>query len=467
MTNEKLSITFEGGSGKLVYSWLMLAIVSLIFAGLFAFLLAMARTPHIQDILPGKDYFKVALVDHVVLSIVIWFLTFNGILWALTSSGLTNRPTYCLRLGMGGFVLSVLGTISIVAPALLGLGTPLFTNYIPVLDHPLYFTGLFLFALGLLAYIVNILLTYFAASREGVNIFRAEITGMMVCALAVISALLCYLFAYITFPEGLKKFIYLEHFFWGGGHILQFSNTIGMLVVWILLVKMTLNTSPISDKAGSILFALFIPFILAAPLIFFFYEGGTDEYKKAFTILMQYGYGITVVLIGLAVMKSIISAAKKAPLPWGEPGFSALVFSLLLFITGGIFALFIKDSNTKIPAHYHGVIGAVTTAFMGFSYYILPMIKRKVPCPKLARYQPYIYGIGQLLFAIGLFWAGGHGVARKTYGAAQGLDNFGKIAGMTMMGVGGLVAIAGGASYVYNILFGLLGRKQESEAVAD
>ncbi|MDT8317824.1 MAG: cbb3-type cytochrome c oxidase subunit I [bacterium] len=467
MTNEKLSIAFEGGSRRLVYSWLMLAMVSLIFAGLFAFLLAMARTPHIQDILPGRDYFRVALVDHVVLSIVIWFLTFNGVLWALTSSGVTGKPTYCMKLGMAGFALSALGTAFIIMPALMGLGTPMFTNYIPVLDHPLYFTGLFLFALGLLAYIANILLTYFSAARDGANIFRAEITGMMVCALAVISALLCYLFAYLTFPEGLKKFIYLEHFFWGGGHILQFSNTIGMLVVWILLVKITLNTSAISDKAGSILFALFIPFIMAAPLIFFFYEGGTDEYKKAFTILMQYGYGITVALIGLAVIKSIITAGKKAPLPWGEPGFSALVFSLLLFITGGIFALFIKDSNTKIPAHYHGVIGAVTTSFMGFSYYILPMIKRRAPCPKLARYQPYIYGIGQLLFAIGLFWAGGHGVARKTYGAAQGLDNFGKIAGMTMMGVGGLIAIAGGASYVYNILFGLLGKKDESEAVAD
>lgn len=462
MSTDNNIFKINKGTEKLVTSWLMLAIVSLIFAGLFAFLLAMARTPHIQDFLPGKDYFRVALIDHVVLSIVIWFLTFNGILWALTSSGFSGKSTFCIKLGLAGFAVSAAGTACIIAPALLGLGTPMFTNYIPVLDHPLYFTGLFLFATGLFLYLINILLTYIAAKREGENIFRAETFAMIVCSVAIYSALACYLMAYLTFPEGLKKFVYLEHFFWGGGHILQFSNTIGMLVTWILLTKITLKTSPIGDKWASFLFALFLPFIIAAPFLFFFYEGGTPEYKVAFTLLMQFGYGITVILIGFAVVRSLVKSAKMAPLPWKEPGFSALFFSLILFATGGIFAIFIQNSNTKIPAHYHGVIGAVTISFMGLTYYILPAMKRTIPCPKLARWQPYIYGVGQLLFAIGMFWAGGHGVARKTYGAAQGLDDFAKIAGMTIMGIGGLVAIAGGASYVYNVLFSILGKKVES-----
>ena len=462
MTDKLFKIDIEESTGRLVYSWLFLAIVSLIFAGLFAFLLAMARTPQIQDILPGKDYFRVALVDHVVLSIVIWFLTFNGILFALTSTGMRGAKTFCSKLGMGGFGIAAVGTALIIAPALFGLGTPLFTNYIPVLDHPVYFTGLFLFAMGLFIYIINILLAYNSARKSGESLFRVETFGMMVCALSVISALICYILAWLTFPEGLKHFVYLEHFFWGGGHILQFSNTIGMLVAWIMLTKITLNVSPIGDRFGSILFALFIPFIVAAPFLFIFYTGGTEGFKLAFTILMQYGYGITTLVIGFAVLKTILAAEGK--LPWREPGFSALAFSLLLFAIGGVFALFIQDSNTKIPAHYHGVIGAVTISFMGLTYYLLPAMKRKLPAPKLARMQPYMYGIGQILFSVGMFWAGGHGVARKTYGAAQGLDNYAKIAAMTIMGVGGLVAIAGGAAYVYNVLFSLLGKKSTSDS---
>lgn len=459
MKDDMISFKLDKGTERLVYSWLMLAIVSLIFAGLFAFLLAMARTPLMQDILPGKDYFRVALVDHVVLSIVIWFLTFNGILLAITSSGFSERSTFCIKLGLVGAGISALGTAAIIAPALLGLGAPLFTNYIPVLDHPLYFSGLFLFALGLFLYLVNTFLTYLSGRKAGENILKAEPSGMIVCGIAVLVALICYLLAYITFPAGLKRFIYLEHFFWGGGHILQFSNTIGMLVAWILLTKITLKVSPIGDRLAAVLFALFLPFILAAPLIFFFYEGGTEGFKLAFTILMQYGHGPTTLILGFVVLKTILTVKKERGLPWNEPGFSALVFSTILFATGGIFALFIQDSNTKIPAHYHGVIGAVTISFMGLTYYILPAMKRNIPAPKLARIQPYIYGIGQILFAVGMFWAGGHGVARKTYGAAQGLDNFAKIASMTIMGIGGLVAIAGGASYVYNVLFSLLGKK--------
>ena len=80
----------------------------------------------------------------------------------------------------------------------------------------------------------------------------------------------------------------------------------------------------------------------------------------------------------------------------------------------------------------------------------------EIKTPKAARLQPYIYGVGQLLFALGLFWAGGHGVARKTYGATQGLDSVMKQASMMLMGLGGLIAIIGGATFVYIVLRSLL-----------
>ncbi len=440
----------------------MLAVVSLIFAGLFAFLLAMARTPHIQDILPGKDYFRVALVDHVVLSIVIWFLTFSGVLWALTATGFTKREIFCIRLGMTGVCLSAVGTVLIILPALMGLGTPLFTNYVPVLDHPVYYTGLFVFAVGLSLFLVDIAVTLYMAWRDGLGVFRAETYGMATAGLAVGIAFLCYLLAYLTFPADLKKFIYLEHFFWGGGHILQFANTIGMLAAWILLARLTLGRAPVADNTAVWIFSIFVPFILSAPFIFLFTTGGEPEFKKAFTVLMQYGLGPSTFLLTLAVLAAIFQRRSEGRLPWSDPGFASLFFSMVLFATGGILALFIKGTNTKIPSHYHGVIGAVTISFMGLTYHILPMMGRKIPVPRLARVQPYLYGVGQLLFVAGMFWAGSHGVARKTYGAAQGLDDFAKLAGMTIMGIGGLVAISGGAAYVYNVLFSLLGKTDGS-----
>ena len=48
----------------------------------------------------------------------------------------------------------------------------------------------------------------------------------------------------------------------------------------------------------------------------------------------------------------------------------------------------------------------------------------------------------------GLVWSGGYGVQRKVAGAEQVLRTGGEIAGMGLMGLGGLVAIAGGLLFV-------------------
>jgi len=66
----------------------------------------------------------------------------------------------------------------------------------------------------------------------------------------------------------------------------------------------------------------------------------------------------------------------------------------------------------------------------------------------LATWQPWLYGIGQLIHIIGLVWSGGYGVQRKVAGAEQVLRSTGEVIGMGMMGLGGLIAIVGGLLFV-------------------
>jgi hypothetical protein len=68
---------------------------------------------------------------------------------------------------------------------------------------------------------------------------------------------------------------------------------------------------------------------------------------------------------------------------------------------------------------------------------------------KLARIQPYFYGGGQLLHVLGLVISGGYGVQRKVAGAAQELDTVERVAGMGLMGLGGLISIVGGFLFIY------------------
>jgi len=62
----------------LLKSWLLLSVFSLIAAGLFSLLLVLSRTPGIQSVIPWVDFFHTALVVHVDLSVLIWFLSMSA-----------------------------------------------------------------------------------------------------------------------------------------------------------------------------------------------------------------------------------------------------------------------------------------------------------------------------------------------------------------------------------------------------
>jgi heme/copper-type cytochrome/quinol oxidase subunit 1 len=125
---------------------------------------------------------------------------------------------------------------------------------------------------------------------------------------------------------------------------------------------------------------------------------------------------------------------------------------MILFGVGGGIGFLIQGINVTIPAHYHGSIVGVTLAFMGMTYELLPRLGYARPSMGPARLQPYVYGSGQLLHVIGLWWSGGYGVQRKVAGTEQGLDGLEKITAMGLMGFGGLAAIVGGLMFLLIVL---------------
>jgi len=138
--------------------------------------------------------------------------------------------------------------------------------------------------------------------------------------------------------------------------------------------------------------------------------------------------------------------------PGVRPLRAALIMSLVLFAVGGLIGFAIKGSDVRIPAHYHGCIVGVTLAFMGLAYHLLPHLGFRAATSRLAALQPYVYGVGQLLHITGLVWSGGYGVQRKVAGAQQVLGSVQEVAGMALMGMGGLIAIAGGLLFVIVVI---------------
>jgi heme/copper-type cytochrome/quinol oxidase subunit 1 len=122
--------------------------------------------------------------------------------------------------------------------------------------------------------------------------------------------------------------------------------------------------------------------------------------------------------------------------------------SILLFAVGGVLGFLIAGLDIVIPAHYHGATVGVTVAFMGLCYLLLPRLGYGPIPQRMAFWQPWLYAGGQLMHIAGLAWTGGYGVQRKTAGIAQGLDRFGEIAGMGLMGFGGLISVIGGVLFL-------------------
>ncbi len=429
----------SGKSRSLTLGWLFLAWSSLVIGGLFTLLIVLSRTPFFQEIIPWIDFFHTALVVHVDLTVLVWFLACAGIFWSL------NDSAKCEPCGWIAWGLATLGTLIITVSPFLGAGNPLMNNYVPVLQTPIFLTGLAIFGLGVTVLILRGL--FFSSpfhrshDRGGValqfGVFTALITTLM--------AMVAQLWSYHNLPEGASGQYYYELLFWGSGHVLQFTHTQLMLVAWLWLASVAGAKLRLSPRVAIILLALGMVPTLVTPLIYMIYEVNSVGHKLAFTWLMQYGNGLAAVPLGIIVILGIIEGQNSAELSSAaRVQRSALVYSLLLFAAGGVIGFLIIGSNLKVPAHYHGSIVAVTIAFMGVIYHLLPRLGFGEVSGKWTEWQPAVYGIGQLLHVLGLAWSGGHGVQRKLAGSAQGLESFQQVAGMGLMGLGGMIAIIGG-----------------------
>ncbi|MDP6882899.1 MAG: cbb3-type cytochrome c oxidase subunit I, partial [Rhodospirillales bacterium] len=221
-----------GGAGRELWAWCFLAVVALAVAGVFAVLLAISRLPGIEDVFPWPlAFFEKGLVIHVVYSFVVWFLAVFGALSHLAAHRVADGRPRADGLGVAGVALVALASVLLFIPALLDRGEPTLNNYVPVIVDPLYYAGLIVLAGGVAL----------AALRLAVNLagrrtaVEPAVFAMGAAAGAYGVALVCVALAYWWLLGDAPTHATNEDLFWGAGHVLQFVNTILMLVAWYLL----------------------------------------------------------------------------------------------------------------------------------------------------------------------------------------------------------------------------------------
>ena len=426
----------DSNARRLTTGWLLLGLAALVIGGLFTILIVLSRTPYFQEIIPWVDFFRTALVVHVDLTVLVWFLAFAGVFWSYNSS------KRCLVCGWLALTLASLGTLIITLAPFTGEGHPLMNNYVPVLQNTAFFVGLGIFGIGFCLLVLRTFLTTGNSDNKtsGESVLRF---GLFVAVVASLFALAAFVMSYFGIDEGFQGEAYYDRLFWGSGHIIQFSHTQLMLVAWLWLATVSGTNLRLSPRVALGLFVLGLSPVSVAPIIYLAFDVSSGNHLFWFTQLMIYGGALGVVPIGLAIILAITE--KWRPTPGFEAERNALLFSVLLFGTGGIIGFMITGSNVTIPAHYHGSIVGVTLAFMGMTYHLLPHLGFRKVSGRAARWQPGIYGIGQLMHITGLAWSGGYNVQRKSTGAEQGFE---QVAGMGLMGLGGLISIIGGVIFL-------------------
>ena len=429
--------------------WLGLALGVLTLAGLFALVVVIGRMPPFDRLVTDPLFFKRGLVVHVNLALVAWFYSFvAALLFFLPGRSAPNRFTQHAVHG------SALGVAMMLLAAGMPGSQPVLSNYIPVIDHWLFGAGQILFALGVLASFVS--RGVFAGRTKRTGFFKipgAAQMGLRATAITLVLAALTFAITSARITPGLATEVYYELLFWGGGHVLQLCCSIAMISVWLILLDAALGRSPVSEKTAAILFAAMVVPWLASPILPML---GTwsSGYRDGFTSLMRWAIFPVLSLFMIACLRLLVHEFRVGRIGFAslaDPRISGFLVSVLLTLLGFALGAAIRGSNTMIPAHYHASIGGITAAFMTITYVMLRAFGFSIPTRRLRRaaaWQPVAYGIGQMIFASGFAIAGIYGMSRKAYGAEQAGRGLGETIGLGVMGVGGLVAIAGGLLFL-------------------
>jgi hypothetical protein len=410
-------------------------------------------------------FFRRCLVVHVDLALIVWSYAFIGALYFALPARNVASPVSRI----GGVVVATVGVVMIILGAAIPNATPVLANYVPVIDTPVFVSGLAAFAIGLaMTFMDGRLLPGGEGETGFLAIPGSARPGIRAAALAVLVALVTFAISRATMAEGLDVRTHHELLFWGAGHVLQFALEAAMLSVWVIVLGGALGKDPVGRNAGAALFAVLVLPILGAPLLA---AAGTSSttYHVGFTRLMRWGIfpvvsAFLVICVRAVVREMRAGRARELMRDVRVVGFFA---SAALAVAGFVVGAMIRGSNTLVPAHYHASVGAVTVSFMTMTYVLLDAFGVPIPTERwkrLAWWQPLLHSGGQLAFVAGFALAGSHGMPRKTYGAEQHVRGAVEYIGMSLMGIGGLVAAAGALLFLAIVFVAWRRRPERLEA---
>ncbi|MDJ0949190.1 MAG: cbb3-type cytochrome c oxidase subunit I [Alphaproteobacteria bacterium] len=480
----------------------VVAIVFLAVGGFFGLLVALTRWPAVH-ILPA-EWFYLVLTAHGAAVLLFWIIFFEIAILYFASAVLLNCRLATPRFAWLAFALMVLGALVATVAVLQGESSVMFTSYVPMKAAPHFYLGLILFAVGALIGCFVFFGTLVIAKEEATYEGSIPLVTFGALTAAIIAIFTIASGAIILIPTFLWSIGYISEIdsltyklvWWGMGHSSQQINVSAHVAVWYLIAALVLGAKPLSEKVSRTAFLLYILFLQLACAHHMLAEPGISAEWKVFnTSYAMYLAVLGSMIHGMSIPGAIESAQRRhgfnrgmfewlRKAPWGNPAFAGMFLSLIMFgFLGGISGVvlgteqinLLMHNTLYVPGHFHATVVAGTTlAFMAVTYLVVPLIFRKEIIWKgLAKWQPYLFGIGVAGTSLFMMGAGTLGVSRRHWDmgftdAPVSFDYPGTA--YLMMGLNGVFAVLatiGGLLYVLIVVGSVFfGKPRTAEAIA-
>ena len=449
------------------------AVVFLAIGGLMGLLVALTRWPAVH-LLPA-DWFYLILTGHGANVLLFWIIFFEIAVLYFASAILLSSRIAAPKLAWVGFVMMVVGAIATNVAVLQGDSSVMFTSYPPMKAQPHFYLGLILFAVGALIGCVIFFATLAIAKDEKTYEGSIPLVTFGALTAAIIAVFTIASGAIILIPTWLWSLGLISDIdslmyrvvWWAMGHSSQQINVSAQVSLWYLTAALLVGAKPLSEKVSRTAFFMYILFLQLASAHHLLADPALDaSWKIVNTSYMMYLAVLGSMVHGLTVPGAIEAAQRKngynrgvfewlRKAPWGHPAFAGMFLSLVMFgFIGGISGVVLGTEQLNVlmhntiyvPGHFHGTVVAGTTlAFMAATYIVLPLVfEREILWPKLAKIQPYLFGIGVAGISLFMMGAGTLGVPRRHWDItfSDASLPFAHSAGaFLMMGLNGIFAI--------------------------
>jgi cytochrome c oxidase subunit 1 len=429
--------------------------------------------------------------------LIFWIIFFEIAVLYFASSTLLRCRIATPGLAWVAFALMLIGAVMNNLAVLQGGSSVMMTSYVPMMAAPSFYAGLILFAVGALVACFIFFGTLVIAKREKTYEGSVPLVTFGAITAAIIAVFTIASGAIILIPTFLLSMGWIQSVdplvyrtvWWAFGHSSQQINVAAHISIWYLVAAVAFGAKPMSERVSRTAFLLYILFLQLASAHHLLSDPGLStgwkvvntSYFMYFAVLASMIHGLTipgameVAQRQKGLTKGLFEWLRKAP--WSNPTFSGVFIALVGFgFLGGISGVMmgteqlnmIIHNTVYVPGHFHAtVVVGTTLTFMALTYLLIPVLfKREIVAPKLAMWQPYLFGFSMYFFCLVMMGAGTLGVSRRHWdmafsGAALAYEWPGAAyLMMGLVGLAGIVAIVGGGIYIYVTVGSLLWGKR-------